>query len=720
MHVKVIILQHIPRMGPLLAVDSSLNMEMESPMKTSIAAIHTAKENRIAEAFSIKDKQICILTEQNNKLLEAINEGEEALCALQLEKLHTDEENRHLRESNFNVQSKARVRDDELESNRNRVEDLDTKLKVVSSQHSELLKMLETEESKNVKLTEQLEDSQSLLRDLQVNHATLTRDLNSKTEIVENISKRCEHQNNEINLLQREVKGLQNKHNDSQIKASVEIESLQDQLRVRKEKQYQLLEKLQNQEEARRRAEDQISSLEELTKSLHAKMSNAETELQLEISSNLSHSDEIKRLTKINEALHAENTTVKDRAHTLEDDRLRIQVEARESNEKLREMAEKVFQLLERLKLAELGKNRSMDALRGREEEVNSLKKKNGILSKEKEKQEKQKDKFQSEKKIIEEQMKDLKKQNLKLGQKCKEEARLKIRMDDERKEAEEKVKTLNGRVSMLLNKLQVDEAAKSKQKEEIDKLQNQLKASIQTFQKREEELEKCVATSQSLSEDLNKSAQELDATKIKFEALQQLVNEQDEMQEQSKKREKLLTAKHDGGPLLAGGRLRFFIESKPTLGIFSFKAKCPKDRQWLEANDCNLFMRKANKSKNKQDLLLHKIAETYGIILTCEEKVEELQKEERDRKLDVEKLEMKLKYLHDKLSQEEDSKRRTLLRYINAVKVSVSLGEAGCEKDREEVGRVGAGRINLPEVRLFSQLTHVYTLGEDQQLALF
>lgn len=42
------------------------------------------------------------------------------------------------------------------------------------------------------------------------------------------------------------------------MKAQVELESLQEQLRVRKEKQYQLLEKLQGQEEAKRQAEDQV------------------------------------------------------------------------------------------------------------------------------------------------------------------------------------------------------------------------------------------------------------------------------------------------------------------------------------------------------------------------------------------------------------------------------------------------------------------------------
>lgn len=38
-----------------------------------------------------------------------------------------------------------------------------------------------------------------------------------------------------------------------------------------------------------------------------------------------------------------------------------MEMESRDSGEQLREMAEKVFQLLERLKLAELAKNKAME-----------------------------------------------------------------------------------------------------------------------------------------------------------------------------------------------------------------------------------------------------------------------------------------------------------------------------------------------------------------------
>ena len=47
----------------------------------------------------------------------------------------------------------------------------------------------------------------------------------------------------------------------------------------------------------------------------------------------------------------------------MEQQRLKFEDEARDNGEQLRQMAEKVFQLLERLKLAELEKKRTTQAL---------------------------------------------------------------------------------------------------------------------------------------------------------------------------------------------------------------------------------------------------------------------------------------------------------------------------------------------------------------------
>ena len=66
-----------------------------------------------------------------------------------------------------------------------------------------------------------------------------------------------------------------------------------------------------------------------------------------------------------------------------------------------------------------------------------------------------------------------------------------------------------------------------------------------------------------------------------------------------------------------------------------------------------------------------------------------------------MERFDRELTRIQGDVLKEEESKRRILLRYIRAVKASCSLGEPGCEEDRKEVGGVGAGRINLPEVSL-------------------
>ncbi len=664
----------------------------------SLVDIKAARETRTSEALKIKDDQIRILTEQNNKLLEAIEKGEEEISAVQLEKLHVDEENRQLRENVFEVQSKAKVEAGELETLRNETDEREQKLRTISAQHTEILKLLENEETKCVRLTSDLDCCQSELRDLKVQHTSLVSEAKSTRDDLQKSTKSCHLQSEEIRLLRTEVETVKNKKHEEAMKSSVEIESLQEQLRVRKEKQYQLLEKLQSQEESRRRAEDQVSSLEEKVKSLHSKSLSTETQLQLEISSKLSQADLNKKLAGDNEILATKNKEITSKLQVMEEKQVKMDADARTNGEKLREMAEKVFQLLERLKLAELGKTRSMEALRNKEDEVHSLKKKLANLVKEHARESKARAQIQSERKALDDQIKDLKKHNQQLGLRCKEEARLKVRFDDERKDAEAKIRTLNSRISFLLNKLEADEKAKNTQKEEMENLQSRAESLHDTNCALQDKLDDASSKLKATEEDLREKEQNAEGTRIKLEALQQLYDEQDELREETKNREFIMKGGGEN-PLLAGGRLRFFVEKKSSLGLFALKAKCAKDRHWLDENNCNMFMKKMSKSTNRQDLLLNKIAEIYGIILTREEDIEKLSSETEEKNAEIDKLSRKLSLIHDRLSVEEESKRRTLLKYINAVKASVSLGEDGCEKTREEVGSIGAGIIRLPEV---------------------
>lgn len=103
------------------------------------------------------------------------------------------------------------------------------------------------------------------------------------------------------------------------------------------------------------------------------------------------------------------------------------QAEARDSGEQLREMAEKVFQLLERLKLAELGKTKSVEALKKKEQEVASLKKKNQRLLRESTEEGKKRVRAELDKKVVMDQLTALKRHNKQLSTRCREEVKAKV-----------------------------------------------------------------------------------------------------------------------------------------------------------------------------------------------------------------------------------------------------------------------------------------------------
>lgn len=710
-----------------MAMDCEKPVDMERKEKEdaggtvaprSLVDIRAAREGRAAEAMRMKDEQIRILTEQNSKLLESIDHAEQEINAMQLEKLTIEEENRSLNEKNFEVQSKARAADGQLEEIRTESSDREKELKVMTAQNTELLRLLEAEEGNNAKLAADCEASRSEARELKGKYEALLGTSKSYEDLANKYVREGQLQAEEVRLLRAEVEHLKQQSNEMSMKTTVEIESLQEQLRVRKEKQYQLLEKLQHQEEARRQAEDQVSCMDERIRELRTKTSETETQLQLEINSKLSQEDANRKLTFDRSALTDENKDLNSKWEKSEQERLRLEAEARDSGEQLREMAEKVFQLLERLKLAELGKTRSMEALRTKEQEVHALKKKNTRLINESTKEGKARVKAELDKKILEDQIRALKKHNAQLGQRCKEEAKMKVREEEERREAEEKIRTLNGRLSFLLNKVQTDEEEKVVQREDTKKMEGQLQNLAGRCESLQKDLDRSEERNRNLAKKIDAKEEELQATRIKLNALDQLVSEQEESKEEKENQQ--LARKDSQDRHLAGGRLRFFVESKPTLGMVIIKGKCVKDREWLDTTGCNAFLRKALKSQNTQEMLIQKLAELYGSSLTQEEDRGKIDVELKERDDEMERLHKKLDYMHCKLSAEEESKRRTLLRYVNAVKASVSLGEPGSEKDREEVGRVGAGRIRLPEANLTDEEVHAMaaTLRSNQSIA--
>ena len=659
----------------------------------SISDLHASKEQR----QKMKQEQIRILSSQNSELISSLDHAEEELGTLQQERLTLEEENRSLRESNFELQTKTKSAEGRLEEVQIGYGEVESQLKTMTTKNAELFNLLEREEANTAKIDSELELCRIESTSLVEKYNTLIHSSRESEEAARNATRENQLKADEIRVLRTEVQQLRQKNSELAIQSTVELESVQEQLRLRKEKQYQLLGKLQSQEEASRHAEDHAKEMEQNVRELRQQSSELQTALQLETNARISQDNSNRTLSIDFQATSVENKELSSKLQELEQDRLKLEAEARDNGEQLREMAEKVFQLLERLKLAELGKKKSMEALTKKEQELFALKKQQSKVAEDNATQRRAREKVEAEKRVIDDQLRGLKKVNSQLGQKLKEEAKSRIREEEACKEATEKVRTLDGRLAFLLNRLQTDEEARSVQQEEIKKMESQLQGITQRCETLQSKLAQVEDSARDTNEKLQQSEKQLKESTIKQRSLEKTLQLQEENEMRAERQAIQSKGKSDNN--LAGGQLRFFVDNRPSLGYSVVTGKCPKDKVWIDEKGCNVFLRKALKSQNAQEMLVKRIAEMYGAILFGEEQVDKAKADLKTRGDEMERFDRELNIIQGEVLKEEESKRRILLRYIRAVKASVSLGEPGCEEDRREVGGVGAGKINLPEV---------------------
>ncbi|GLD95330.1 hypothetical protein PINS_up003974 [Pythium insidiosum] len=203
-----------------------------------------SKESRANEALAMKDEQMRILSEQNSHLLTSLNVMDDELNTLKMAKLHLEEENRSLRDHNFELQSKTRAAETNLKKVQAGVEERDTQIKVLTDHNTELLRLLEHEESQSSALAKETTTLKAELDALQTRYASLLASAKTHEEIAAKATREGQLRAEEVRLLRNESDQLRACNTELKMKTQVEVEALQEQLRVRKEKQYQLLEKI--------------------------------------------------------------------------------------------------------------------------------------------------------------------------------------------------------------------------------------------------------------------------------------------------------------------------------------------------------------------------------------------------------------------------------------------------------------------------------------------
>merc|ERR1719181_495774 len=97
----------------------------------SMASFEQARQTRTMETIKMKDEQLRILADQNSQLLKSLDTVEEEANGVQLEKLAVEEENRTVRDQNFELQSKARAAESQLKKSQAEMSDKDKQLKIM-------------------------------------------------------------------------------------------------------------------------------------------------------------------------------------------------------------------------------------------------------------------------------------------------------------------------------------------------------------------------------------------------------------------------------------------------------------------------------------------------------------------------------------------------------------------------------------------------------------
>ena len=229
------------------------------------------------------------------------------------------------------------------------------------------------------------------------------------------------------------------------------------------------------------------------------KVLDLQTTFQLETNARKHQMNSNQTMINDMQSISAENKQLISKLNDMEQERLKLEADARDNGNQLREMAEKVFQLLERLKLAELRKKKSAEALVKKEQELCAVKKnQNMIMTRICEK-------VEDEKRDLEDQLRAVKKVNLQLGHKLKEETKVRLREEEARKEANEKVQILDGRMAFLLIKLQRVNEARSVQQEELKRMETQMQSMV----RRSKTLQVRLSNAETSNHDFNDTLQQ-------------------------------------------------------------------------------------------------------------------------------------------------------------------------------------------------------------------
>ena len=124
---------------------------------------------------------------------------------MQLEKLAVEEENRQLRETNFELQSKTQADANTIKALQTKMADKDKQLKIMTDQNTELLRLLETEEAQTSKLNAENRSLREEVDAIRTKYSSLLASAKQHEELAAVAAREGQLRADELRLLRAEV-----------------------------------------------------------------------------------------------------------------------------------------------------------------------------------------------------------------------------------------------------------------------------------------------------------------------------------------------------------------------------------------------------------------------------------------------------------------------------------------------------------------------------------
>mmetsp|Transcript_21118 Transcript_21118/g.68070 ORF Transcript_21118/g.68070 Transcript_21118/m.68070 type:complete len:759 (-) Transcript_21118:919-3195(-) len=350
-------------------------------------------------------------------------------------------------------------------------------LTALATQNAEMLRLLETEEARTSNLELENQHLRHELAALHDSYQHLQCASQSNDDIAQRSTAESQLRADQITTLRHEMQAMKKTQQGTCLRYKVEIETLEQQLTMWKEKCYQALGNLHAQDDVKKQATDEIVRLQGTMKQMRMETSNVTSELQRELHSRQLLEQRNHQLTADLGVLRLQIGSLQQQAKQMQAEEFRCRAEARESLDQLSELAYKTLQLLERLKLAERANGHARDSLNKREKLSIALNRRISKMVIEHVHECRTRAKIEMDLKVLQKQTCALREHNHMLAVNCRAAARLREATVDEKDKALQANKALARKLGIALNKIGDNAAAEVQHKQHTNCFKTRVQA---------------------------------------------------------------------------------------------------------------------------------------------------------------------------------------------------------------------------------------------------